>query len=65
MVYTQYPQLNLFLDYLLFQKRYSKHTIIAYKKDLEDFFLFLINEFDSADVTAYYFSNGSYMACKS
>ena len=50
MAYTQYPQLNLFLDYLLFQKRYSKHTIIAYKKDLEDFFVFIANEYDCADV---------------
>lgn len=49
MAYTQYPQLNSFLDYLLFQKRYSKHTIIAYKKDLEDFFLFMENGYESVD----------------
>lgn len=47
MIYNQYPQLQSFLNYLRFQKRYSQHTIIAYKKDLEDFFLFLINDFDS------------------
>lgn len=46
MTNTQYPHCNLFIDYLRFQKRYSKHTVIAYKKDLEDFFLFLFNEFD-------------------
>lgn len=46
MINTQYPHCDLFLNYLRFQKRYSKHTIIAYKKDLEDFFLFLFNEFD-------------------
>ena len=50
MVYTQYPQLNSFLDYLRFQKRYSKHTIIAYKKDLEDFFLFIADGYESMDV---------------
>lgn len=50
MAYTQYPPLSLFLDYLLFQKRYSKHTIIAYKKDVEDFFLFINNTYDSVDV---------------
>ena len=47
MVDTQYPQLQSFLDYLRFQKRYSRHTIIAYRKDLENFLLFLINEFES------------------
>ena len=50
MAYTQYPQLNSFLDYLLFQKRYSKHTIIAYKKDVEDFFLFMTDAYDSNNV---------------
>lgn len=29
-----------FLDYLQIEKKYSKHTIIAYKKDLNDFFAF-------------------------
>lgn len=47
MIDNQYPHLQSFLDYLRFQKRYSQHTIIAYKKDLEDFFLFLVNDFDS------------------
>lgn len=43
----QYPQLQSFLDYLRFQKRYSRHTIIAYKKDIEDFLLFLADVFES------------------
>jgi len=47
MIDNQYPQLQSFLDYLRFQKRYSRHTIIAYKKDLENFLLFLIDEFES------------------
>jgi integrase/recombinase XerC len=32
--------LKSFLNYLLIEKKYSKHTIIAYKKDLTDFFEF-------------------------
>lgn len=33
--------LNDFINYLTHQKRYSSHTIAAYKKDLEQFFNFL------------------------
>ena len=35
------PQIQSFTDYLSFEKRYSPHTVIAYKKDLEQFFTFL------------------------
>lgn len=55
MLYTQYPHLQNFLDYLRFQKRYSQHTVIAYKKDLEDFFFFLQSDFadiNLQDITA-------------
>ena len=34
-----------FLDYLKFQKRYSRHTIISYQNDLQSFFDFLILRF--------------------
>ncbi len=34
-----------FLDYLKFQKRYSRHTIISYQNDLEDFFDFIVNKY--------------------
>jgi len=34
-----------FLDYLKFQKRYSQHTIISYKNDLDSFFIFLQYQF--------------------
>jgi integrase/recombinase XerC len=30
-----------FIQYIEFEKRYSKHTIIAYKKDLSQFFIFI------------------------
>ena len=39
-----------FTDYLLIEKNYSKHTVNAYKKDLETFSSFIKDEFDSADI---------------
>ena len=36
--------INLYLDYLLYQKNYSKHTILNYKEDLEFFRLFTEKE---------------------
>ncbi len=42
-----YPEIQSFLDYLHFEKRYSAHTIEAYQNDLEQFFAFLINQFDT------------------
>ncbi len=34
-------ELSAFLDYLTFEKKYSAHTIVSYKADLEQFFIFL------------------------
>ena len=34
-----------FLDYLKFQKRYSQHTVISYKNDLDSFFNYLHQQF--------------------
>ena len=51
----QYPQLQTFLDYLKFEKRYSQHTIISYQTDLEQFFAYLTSQFDAPplqDITA-------------
>jgi len=42
-----YPQLQTFLDYLKFEKRYSQHTIISYQTDLEQFFAYLTSQFDA------------------
>ncbi len=36
-----------FLQYLKFQKRYSRHTIISYETDLRDFRYFLATQYDS------------------
>ena len=41
---------NSFLQYLEFEKRYSRHTLTAYKKDLEQFFTFLKFTYDFDDV---------------
>jgi len=35
-----------FLQYLRFEKRYSQHTLIAYRKDLDQFLTFIAGEFD-------------------
>jgi integrase/recombinase XerC len=42
-----YPQISIFLNYLKFEKRYSQHTIISYRNDLEQFFVFLVSQFDA------------------
>jgi integrase/recombinase XerC len=43
---TEYSQIAPFLDYLQFEKRYSRHTIIAYQTDLEQFLLYLKETYD-------------------
>ena len=45
-----YPQINTFLDYLKFEKRYSQYTIISYQNDLEQFFGFLMSQFDAPTI---------------
>lgn len=42
----QYPQLESFLDYLKFEKRYSRHTLLSYQNDLEQFFAYLVSQFE-------------------
>ncbi|MEQ9402095.1 MAG: tyrosine-type recombinase/integrase [Cyclobacteriaceae bacterium] len=39
-----------FLKYLSFEKRYSSHTVEAYKKDLQQFSGFLFSEFEIEDL---------------
>ena len=45
-----YTESESFINYLRFQKRYSVHTIIAYKKDLEQFFDYLQKNIDSTSL---------------
>ena len=40
---------NSFLDFLTIQKRYSAHTIIAYRKDLDQFLQYLKNTYEEDD----------------
>ena len=46
----QYPQLEAFLNHLKYEKRYSQHTLISYRNDLEQFFAYLASQFDSPAV---------------
>ena len=45
-----YPQTAAFLDHLKFEKRYSQHTLISYQNDLEQFFAYLISQFDAPPI---------------
>ncbi len=47
---TQYPQITPFLDHLRYEKRYSQHTLISYQNDLEQFFTYLVSQFDAPPV---------------
>jgi integrase/recombinase XerC len=43
-------RIQSFIDYLKFEKRYSVHTITAYKDDLTQFFLFLQKQFGETNL---------------
>src|SRR5579862_2124691 len=45
-----YP-IQEFLNYLAFQKRYSRHTIISYQNDLTGFFDFIVLQYNSAGLS--------------
>ena len=45
-----YP-IREFLNYLTFQKRYSRHTIISYENDLTGFFDFVVLQYNSMELT--------------
>lgn len=42
---TAHPVIQPFLDYLKFEKRYSKHTLVSYENDLVGFFDFLVMQY--------------------
>ncbi len=46
----QYPEIQEFLNYLKFERRYSFHTLEAYQLDLEQFFQFLVSQFDAPGI---------------
>ncbi len=50
MAQMQESHIAAFLNYLQFEKRYSPHTLISYKNDLDQFFAFLHEQFESPPV---------------
>ncbi|KAA9041498.1 tyrosine-type recombinase/integrase [Ginsengibacter hankyongi] len=48
-VTENYP-IREFLNYLTFQKRYSRHTIISYENDLAGFFDFVVLQYNSLEL---------------
>jgi integrase/recombinase XerC len=47
---TTHPQIQPFLDYLKFEKRYSQHTLISYQNDLTAFFDYLVMDYSTTDL---------------
>ncbi|MEO5594595.1 MAG: tyrosine-type recombinase/integrase [Chitinophagaceae bacterium] len=45
------PHLQSFLNYLKFEKRYSQHTIVSYQNDLEQFFTYIVSQYQAAGLT--------------
>ena len=39
-----------FIDYIQYEKRYSPHTVLAYRKDLDQFFSFLKTQYNTTDI---------------
>ncbi len=48
---TDQQDIQAFLDYLKFQKRYSQHTILSYRNDLRVFFDFLQHQYGETSST--------------
>lgn len=44
------PNIQSYINYLKFEKRYSAHTIIGYTTDLEQFFLFAESQFQIKEI---------------
>jgi len=40
-----------FIDYLLLERKYSQHTVVAYQKDIDTFQFFLLEEFSDSEVS--------------
>lgn len=39
-----------FIDYIQYEKRYSPHTVLAYRKDIDQFFSFLKTQYNTTDI---------------
>ena len=42
--------INSFIEYISSEKKYSKHTVLAYQNDVLEFQIFCINEFEDDDL---------------
>lgn len=42
--------MQAFIDYLQLEKKYSNHTVVAYKKDIQRFGQFCLEEYDEQDI---------------
>jgi integrase/recombinase XerC len=42
---SPHPVIQPFLDYLKFEKRYSRHTVISYETDLTSFFDYIVTQY--------------------
>ncbi|MGA3014049.1 MAG: site-specific integrase, partial [Bacteroidales bacterium] len=39
-----------FIDYIQYERRYSPHTVLAYRKDLDQFYSFLTTQYNTTDI---------------
>jgi len=49
-LYTQAMLRERFIQYIQFEKRYSSHTVISYRNDLNQFFSYLEKEYQISDI---------------
>jgi len=49
---TSHPVIQPFLNYLKFEKRYSRHTLISYQTDLISFFDYLVTDYGEVPLAA-------------
>jgi integrase/recombinase XerC len=47
-----HPVIQPFLDYLKFEKRYSRHTVISYQADLVSFFDYLVTDYGALPLSS-------------
>ncbi len=50
-VLTRFQVKERFLTHIQFEKRYSPHTVTAYRTDLDQFFIFIQHQYDTEDIT--------------
>lgn len=51
MPFNYYPEALTFLNFLKFEKRYSQHTVSSYENDLNQFFQFVLSQYEGPKVS--------------